>query len=343
VTRRILLCTLALLAFAGTACGRYLTTGVATVNGVSIPQEELDSQFKAVQGSQQFAGSFDPNNAEQVLEVQRQIIVGLIQQELIRQEGERLNVGVTEAQIEQQLQQIRGQFPSEEQFQQALKDNKLTLTSLHEQISSQILLQRVRDKVTEGLAATEQEILQAYGKGEAFREIRVRHILFSVTGTNTAPAKKEAEAALAQLKAGADFAAIAKKQSDDPGSKAKGGDIGYITRESQLVPQFLSAAFALKKGQLSGLVQTQFGYHIIRVDDIRTKTLAQVRAQLDQQITQQRQGQVFQTYVQKKVKESNIVVNPRWGDFNPETLAITPRQFFVPPSPEPETQPFPTG
>ena len=343
MTRRILLCTLALFAFAGTACGRYLTTGVATVNGVSIPKEELDSQFKAVQGSQQFAGSFDPNNAEQVLEVQRQIIVGLIQQELIRQEGERLHVGVTDTQIAAQLQQIRSQFPSDSDFQQALKDNKLTMSSLREQIKSQVLLQRVRDKVTAGLAATEQEIAQAYGKGEAFQEIRVRHILFSVTGTNTAPAKKEAEAALAQLKAGADFAAIAKKQSDDPGSKAKGGDIGYITRESQLVPQFLAAAFALKKGQLSGLVQTQYGYHIIRVDDIRTKTLAQVHAQLAQQITQQRQGQVFQSYVQKKVKASDIVVNPRWGDFNADTLAITPRQFFVPPSPEPETQPFPTG
>jgi peptidyl-prolyl cis-trans isomerase C len=343
MTRRILLCALALLSFAGTACGRYLTTGVATVNGVSIPMDELDSQFKAVQSSQQFAGAFDPKNPEQVLEVQRQIIVGLIQQELIRQEGDRLHVSVTEAQIAQQLQQIRAQFPSEEQFQQALKDNKLTTTSLREQIQGQVLLQRVRDRVTGGLAATEQEIVKAYGKGEAFQEIRVRHILFSVTGTNAAPAKKEAEAALAQLKAGADFAAIAKKQSDDPGSKAKGGDLGYITRDTQFDPQFLAAAFALKKGQLSGLVQTQFGFHIIRVDDIRTKTLAQVHAQLAQQITQQRQQSAFQAYVQRRVKASDIVVNPRWGDFNADTLAISPRQFFVPPTPEPVTQPLPTG
>jgi parvulin-like peptidyl-prolyl isomerase len=343
VTRRLLFCTLALLAFAGTACGRYLTTGIATVNGVSIPKDDLDSQFKAVQSSQQFAGSFDPNNPEQRLEVERQIIVGLIQQELIRQEGDRLHVAVTEAQIAQQLQQVRSQFPSEEQFQQALKDNKLTMASLREQIGSQVLLQRVRDKVTAGLTATEAEIVKAYGKGEAFQEIKVRHILFSVTGTNTAPAKKEAEAALAQLTAGADFAAIAKKQSDDPGSRDKGGDLGYITRDTQFDQTFLAAAFALKKGQLSGLVQTQFGYHIIRVDDVRTKTLAQVHAQLAQQITQQRQQQAFQSYVQRRVKASDIVVNPRWGDFNADTLSIEARQFFVPPSPEPETQPFPSG
>jgi peptidyl-prolyl cis-trans isomerase C len=340
VTRRLLFCTLALLALAPTACGRYLTTGVATVNGVSIPKAELDSQFAAVRSSQQFAGSFDPSNPEQRLEVERQIIVGLIQQELIRQESVRLHVPVTEQQIQNQLRQIRGQFPSEQQFQQALKDNKLTLTTLHDQVRSQVLLQRVRDKVTSGIVATDAEIAQAYGKGEAFQEIRVRHILFSVTGTNTAPAKKEAEAALAQLKAGADFAAIAKKQSDDPGSKAKGGDLGYITRDTQFDQTFLAAAFALNKGQLSGLVQTQFGYHIIRVDDIRTKTLAQVRGQLAQQIVQQHQQSAFQTYVQRRVKASDIVVNPRWGDFNPSTLAINPRSFFTPPTPEPATQPF---
>jgi len=343
VTRRLLLCALVLLAFAGTACGRYLTTGVATVNGVSIPQDQLDSQFEAVRSSQQFAGAFDASNPQQRLDVERQIIVGLIQQELIRQEGKRLNLSVTDRDVAQQLSQVRAQFPSDAQFQQALKDNKLTMTSLRESIRSQVLVQRVRLRVTGTIGATEDQIRQAYGTGASFEEIRVRHILFSVTGTNPAPAKAKAEAALAQLKAGADFAAIAKKESDDPGSKAKGGDLGWISRDTQFDQQFLAAAFALRKGQLSGLVQTQFGFHIIRVDDVRTKTLAQVHAQLAQQITQQQQQQAFQAYIAKRIKASDIIVNPRWGDFDPATLAINPRQFFVPPTPEPQTQPFPIG
>jgi len=316
---------------------------VADVNGVSIPQSQLESQFEAVSSSQQFAGAFDKSNPEQRLEVERQIIVGLIQQELIRQEGKRLGIDVTAAQVDQQLAQVKSQFQSEDQFQQALKDNKLTMESLREQIRNQVLLQQVRQRVTGNVTATDQEISQAYGNGDAFKEICVRHILFSVSGTNADSAKKKAEAALVQLKAGADFAALAKKLSDDPGSKAKGGDLGCITRDTNFDQQFMAAAFALKKGQLSGLVQTQFGFHIIRADDVRTKALAQVRAQLLQQITQQKQQTAFQEYVQSRVKASDIVVNPRWGDFNPATLAINPRQFFVPPTPEPQTQPFPTG
>lgn len=344
MTRRVLLPALVLLTLVGTACGRYLTSGVAVVNGVNISQEELDTQFDAIRQSQQFGGSFDPNNAEQRLEVERQIIVGLIQQELIRQEGVKLKIRITSAQIQQQLQQVRSQFQTEQQFQEALRANQLTETSLREQLESQVLLEQVRGRVTANVAATEQEIRAAFGDGSAFQEIKVRHILFTVQqGANPAPAKKEAEAALAQLKAGADFAALAKKQSDDPGSKDKGGDLGYITRQTNFDQTFLAAAFKLKKGELSGLVQTSFGFHIIRVDDVRKKTLEQMRAQLTQQITQQKQQQAFQGFVAQRIKSYDIVVNPRYGDFNPDTLAIDAHRFFVPPSPEPTTQPFPIG
>ena len=339
--RRVLLPAFVLLALVGTACGRYLTTGVAVINGVNISQKELDDQFEAVKNNQQFAGQFDPNDAEQRLEVERQIIVGLIQQELIRQEGERMGIRVTDAQVQQQFVQVRSQFQTDQQFQEALRANQLTEASLRDQLRSQVLLQLVRDRVTKDVAAGEDDIRAAFGNGEAFEEIKVRHILFSVQpGTSTAPAKKEAEAALAQLKAGSDFAAIAKKQSDDPGSKDKGGDLGYITRQTNFDQAFLAAAFALRKGQLSGLVQTSFGYHIIRVDDVRRKTLAQVHAQLEQQLSQQRKQQAFQGFVAARIKAYDIVVNPKWGDFNADTLAIDARRFFVPPSPEPETQPF---
>lgn len=345
MTRRVLLPALVLLAFVGTACGRYLTTGVAVVNGVSISQKDLDAQFESVRQSQQFSGQFDPNNPEQRLEVERQIIVGLIQQELVRQEGERMGIRVTPAMIQQQFAQVRAQFQTEQQFQDALKANQLTVATLREQLESQVLLERVRDRVTRDVVASEQDIRQAFGKGEAFEEIKVRHILFAVQqgSTNFAPARKEAEAALAQLKAGGDFAAIAKQQSDDPGSKDKGGDLGYITRQTSFDQQFLAAAFALKEGQLSGIVQTSFGFHIIRVDDVRRKTLDQVRAQLGQQLAQQRKQQAFQGFVQARIKVYDIVVNPRWGDFNAETLAIDARRFFVPPSPEPQTRPITVG
>ena len=152
--------------------------------------------------------------------------------------------------------------------------------------------------------------------------------------------KRKAESVLKQTNS-ANFAAMAKKYGSDA-TKDQGGSLGVFP-PAKMIPEFSKAVAALKPGEIGPLVQTQFGYHIIRVDDVRTKTLAQVHAQLAQQITQQRQQQAFQTYVQRRVKASDIVVNPRWGDFDAETLSINARQFFVPPSPEPETQPFPSG
>ena len=338
MTRRFLFSALVLLALGSTACGRYLTTGVAVVNGTSIGMEDLERQFEALKGNPQFAG-IDGSNPEQRLEVERQIIVGLIQQELIRQEARRLKIDVTSTSIDQQLAQVRAQFASEDQFNKALADNKLTIASLREQLRDRALLQQVQQRAVRGVTATEDEIRKAYGRGEQFEEIRTRHILFTVTGTDERPARAEAEAVLARLKAGGDFVAIAKAQSDDPGSKAKGGDLGYITRAVQFDQTFLRAAFALREGQLSGLVRTQFGFHIIRVDDRRTKTLAQARAQITQQLTQEKQAKAFEGYIKKRVESARIVVNPRWGDFNSSTLAIEPHQFFVPAEPEPQTGP----
>jgi len=104
-------------------------------------------------------------------------------------------------------------------------------------------------------------------------EVHARHILV--------PTEDEAKAIEAELKNGADFAALAKEKSKDPGA-ADGGDLGYFTKD-QMVPEFSAAAFKLDKGQISDPVHTQFGWHIIKVEDKRTKptpTFDQVKAQL---------------------------------------------------------------
>jgi len=118
-------------------------------------------------------------------------------------------------------------------------------------------------------------------------EVRARHILVST--------EDEAKAILAQLKGGADFATLAKEKSKDPGA-AEGGDLGYFTKE-QMVPEFAEVAFKLNKGELSDPVKTQFGWHIIQVEDKRIKptpTFDQVKPQIENYVAHRAQAELVE-------------------------------------------------
>ena len=118
-------------------------------------------------------------------------------------------------------------------------------------------------------------------------EVHARHILV--------PTEDEAKAILAQLKGGADFATLAKEKSKDPGA-AEGGDLGYFTKE-QMVPEFSEVAFKLGKGQLSDPVKTQFGWHIIKVEDKRTRptpSFEQVKPQIENYVAHRAQAEMVE-------------------------------------------------
>ena len=117
----------------------------------------------------------------------------------------------------------------------------------------------------------------------AEQEVHARHILV--------PTEDEAKAIEAELKKGADFAALAKEKSKDPGA-ADGGDLGYFTKD-QMVPEFAEAAFKLDKGQISDPIHTQFGWHIIKVEEKRNRKAPdfdQVKAQIETYVTRKAQA-----------------------------------------------------
>jgi peptidyl-prolyl cis-trans isomerase D len=124
--------------------------------------------------------------------------------------------------------------------------------------------------------------LDRYRTGE---RVMARHILLMTQNKSADDTKKlEAKAAdlLKQVKGGADFAEIAKKNSDDPGSAPKGGDLGWVTK-GQMVPNFEATAFSLKKGEISNVIKTEYGFHIVQVterEDARVKPFDEVKAEL---------------------------------------------------------------
>jgi peptidyl-prolyl cis-trans isomerase D len=163
---------------------------------------------------------------------------------------------------------------------------------------------------------TDAEIQQYYDQNQSQysvdAQVKVRHILISVDpnagAAADAAAKARAQGILDQLRRdnGKDFADLAKKNSDDPGSKDQGGELGWI-KHGVTVPQFDQVAFAQKPGQISDLVKTQFGYHIIQTEDkqdAHIKPLAEVKASIVDTLTKQKEGQAMQAFAQQLAAEA---------------------------------------
>jgi peptidyl-prolyl cis-trans isomerase D len=160
---------------------------------------------------------------------------------------------------------------------------------------------------------TDAEVAQYYQQHQAeYRvddQVKVRHILIAVNGNDPnadAAAKAKAQGILDQLHHGGDFAKLAAANSDDPGSKTQGGELGWI-KHGVTVPEFDQAAFGLQPGQTSGLVRSKFGYHIIQVEDkqtAHTRPLDEVKPEITAALTRQNEQQQEQAFAQQLANEA---------------------------------------
>lgn len=157
-----------------------------------------------------------------------------------------------------------------------------------------VLGQEAKDAVTE--PALHKIYDDAVKNAPAEEEVRARHILFRVADPKDEAASKAAEdkakATIERLNKGEDFATLASALTEDPSGKKNGGDLGYFTRD-QMVPAFSDVAFSLKKGQISGPVKTQFGWHVIKVEDKRMRQpppFDQVRGELEEYASRKAQS-----------------------------------------------------
>jgi peptidyl-prolyl cis-trans isomerase C len=262
---------LVLAAAAHAAAGQF----AATVNGVGIPRDRLEASVNAYLAGQGRGYQFMTQPA-QYKEVRRQVLDALIAQELLWQEAREKKLAASAGEVDQQLARIRESFPSPENFKSELMIGGFTEATYAEHVRRQLSVQRlIREEIAEGVTVSDEEIDDFYRANlEKMRrpeEVRVRHILIKVPPGADENADRKAreriERILAKARAGKDFAALAAAHSEDE-SASKGGDLGFLSRE-QFVPPFANAAFALTPGQISDLVRTPFGYHVIRLEERR--------------------------------------------------------------------------
>lgn len=271
-----MVCAMTLAACASTAVEEQeaadLDAIVAIVNGEPIKKakykQELDSTYQRFHQSGQM---IDGRMYEQLKQEVRESLIHLI---LMDQYSQKLSIKVDEALLEETFQKAVDKYPSRKVYRKSLKEAGLTEADLRTRLKRTLAAQQVvKSHIEPGIKVTQEEV-RAYYDAHAFEFehdvlVHAAHILIKVPPFADDKAREKARqrilAIQAKIKAGEDFATLAKTYSEGP-SKVNGGDIGYFG-SAQMAPAFETAAFSLHPNEVSDVVTTQFGYHLIKVYD----------------------------------------------------------------------------
>lgn len=229
----------------------------------------------------------------------KQVVDQMIVQRLIDNEAKKQNVTATDEELTAEVEKIKKGFPSPELFDQQLAQMGMTEEDLKQELRTEVQLNKL---LAPQIKITDEELKKYYDENkESFatpEQVRASHILVDT--------KEEAEEILKQLKDGADFAELAKEKSKDPGSGAKGGDLDYFGK-GEMMPEFEEAAFKTPVGELSAIVKTDYGYHIIKVVDKKpahTATFEEKKEEIRETLFQQKKSEKADAYIEQLKAEA---------------------------------------
>lgn len=290
------------------------TGPVAKVNGVEIPREPFNKEYKVtIERYQRARHDVQPALRERLKD---NIVRRLVDAELIRQQAEKLQVVITQAEKDEQWEAHKKRYGTDEAFKSFLERAGTTAEDVRSQFEANLLREKVFAKVSESVSVPPAEAKDFYEKNQARydepEQIQASHILIrlapNATPEEKAQKKARAEEALKKVKAkGADFAALAKEYGEDP-TKDRGGDLGLFTK-GRMVKAFEDAAWAMKDGQISGIVETQFGFHIIKKTGHKAaakKKYEQVADQIEKSLLAKKKNEAIRDALAKWKNEANI-------------------------------------
>ncbi len=297
---------LGLFAFGAVGCGLFAKKA-ATVNGSPIYMSDVNVQLDRV-ASQHKTAAQKKTFEQQKKQITSQIVDLLIDEEIYIQQADKMGIKVTDAQVETEVNKTIKRFPSQKDFDKALKDAGMTMADLRKYTKTRLITDLVNKKVVGTVNVTDTEAKAYYEKNTAQfmdpEKIKVSHILVKT--------EEEAKTIIAEIQAGQDFATEAKNKSQDPASKVNGGDLGFV-QKGVMVPEFETAAFALNVGEMTTTpVKTQFGWHIIKVTDktpAKQKTYEESKASILQMLKSQKESAKIKTWLDGIKKNSTIKKN----------------------------------
>jgi parvulin-like peptidyl-prolyl isomerase len=327
---------IALLAVVAAGCGGggssssgdVSSDAVAQVGNQKITKDQFNQlldQAKRSYATQHKA--FPKEGTSQYEQLKSQAMQFLVQRAEFQQKGDDLGIKISDGQIDARLKQIKQQYfkGNDAKYKAQLKKQGLTEQQVKDDIKAQLLSEAIYKNVTKGVTVSDSDIRKYYDQHKSQYQTgesrKVRHILIacgsqsstSTTGSTKKPkscseAKSEAQKLYNELKNGASFATLAKKNSDDPGSASQGGT--YTATKGTTVPEYDQAAFSLPKGKLSQPFQTKLGYFILQpLSDVQPKKVtpfSQVKESIRQQLLQQQKNQVMTKWVTDTKKSFDV-------------------------------------
>jgi len=330
----------------------------ATVNGSTIGEKELNKRVSvAMRQVAAKLASLPPAYAARVQDqLRQQVLENLVIERLLDEQVKAANIQISEADLLAEMKKTGEQQQPPitlEQFQATVEAQGGNFAEVKEEFRKGMAYRKVVAAQWDGKTnVTDADAKQYYDSHtkdfETAEQVRASHILISTKpkDPNSDPnqaktaAKTKIDALLKQVKEGGDFAELAKKNSDCP-SSANGGDLGLFARGSMVKP-FEDVAFALKANEISDVIETEFGYHIIKVtehNDASTVPFEEAKAGITEQLTNQKKNEIVRAYIQSLKEKAKIVYAT--VPAAPAAPAPTPMTPVPAPAPAPASAPAP--
>ncbi len=290
---------------------------VAVVGDRSISKQEFQKLLDQACATTKSQGQKCPQaGTEQYTALRKQAMQYLVQRAEFEQKADDLGLKITDADVEAQLLKIKAQYfgkggkcdaNCEKKYRDQIAKQRLTDEQVHADVRANVIQNKIYEKVTADVEVSDKEI-----------EDYVRHILVKK--------KSLADQLHQRLLSGADFAALAKKYSEDPSSKTQGGKL--TVSKGRQVPEFDKAAFSLKTREISEPIKTQYGWHIIQplsaIKNERKTPLKEVRPAIRQQLVQQKKQDKMRKWVDETTKDFESKTSFQVGYALPATTGTTP-------------------
>ena len=325
------------LALAGCGGSKVPAGAIAAVGDGAVTQAQFDQivkQAEAQYKSQPGAPPFPKEGTAQYDQLKASIVNYLVQNELIKQQAASMDVSVTDKEYQDRLKQIVQQVGGQKKLDALLKKQNVTMADLESQLKSQMLQDKVKQKVSDAAKVSEQDIKAYFDdpKNKAQfvtpASVDARHVL-----VKTKAEAEKVQKLLAADNSDANWKKVAKQYSIDPGSKNNGGSLGSRPKKSY-VPAFEKVVWSVKVNTVSAPFKTQYGWHVLEVTKKTpgaTKTFAEAKPTIEQQLKLQKQSTAWEGWLKTATKDADIVYA---AGFDPDTLTASPSPSGSPaPSP----------